>query len=198
MRSVFDTIGVELIGLHSFPNPSAAVEDAEAIVVGGGNTFRLVKALHELGLMEGIRRAVARGIPYWGASAGSNVACPTIRTTNDMPIVEPPNFRGFGLVPFQINPHYVDPDTDGETVETREYRINEFLDENDVTVVGLREGSWLVAEGSRLALHGDASAMIFRRGSPPTPIQPTADVSFLLNESSRFDTPVPRSIPTRI
>ncbi len=188
MITRFDSLGVSLTGLHSHPDPVAAVADADAIIVGGGNTFRLVKTLHDLGLVEPVRQAVDRGVPYWGASAGSNVACPTIRTTNDMPIVEPPTFRAFNLVPFQINPHYVDEPDDGPVLkETREVRINEFLEENDVPVVGLREESWLIADGVSMQLFGEGGAVLFRRGLPPENLYKGDDVSYLLDAPGQFD-----------
>ncbi len=190
MSAAFRNIGVELIGLHRFPDPVGALQGVDAIVVGGGNTFRLAKALQQLGLVAPIRQAVERGARYWGSSAGSNVASPTIRTTNDMPIVEPSSFNALDLIPFQINPHYID--SGGDAVgETRDVRIKEFLEENDVTVVGLREGSWLVANGRSLMLHGDAGAVMFRRGMRPSVLEPQSNVSFLLDEPSIFDHPLP-------
>jgi len=187
MSTRFDSLGVRLTGLHSHPDPVAAVAEADAIVVGGGNTFRLIKTLHDLRLIEPVRQAVRRGVPYWGASAGSNVACPTIRTTNDMPIVEPPTLRSFGLVSFQINPHYVDEPDDGVVKETREFRINEFLEENDVPVVGLREDSWLIADRASLRLFGEGGAVLFRRELPPENLYKGDDVSYLFDTPVQFD-----------
>ena len=193
MNSRLTALGVSMTGLHSHRDPVAAVAEADAIIVGGGNTFRLVKSLHELGLIEPVRQAVGRGVPYWGASAGSNVACPTIRTTNDMPIVEPATLRSFDLVPFQVNPHYVDEPDDGAVVkETREFRINEFLEENDVPVVGLREESWLIADGASMQLFGEGGAVLFRRGLPPESLYKGDDVSYLLGARAQFDLPLPR------
>ncbi len=144
------------------------VEAAEAIFVGGGNTFRLLAALHDYGLIAPLRERVRAGMPYLGASAGINVAGPTIRTTNDMPIVEPPSFAALGLVPFQINPHYLDADPASTHMgETREQRIVEFLEENDRVVVGLREGGWIRVEASAATFGGLNGARIFRRGAPP-------------------------------
>src|ERR1700680_541036 len=132
--------GVDIIGVHTARDPAAAIANAEAIFVTGGNSCRLVAALHRLSLLGPVRSAIDRGIPYFGASAGANVACPTIRTTNDMPIVQPPSFAAFNLVPFQINPHYIDPPPPEASIgETREERLIEFLEENDATVVALRE-----------------------------------------------------------
>ena len=132
--------GVDITGVHSAGDPRAAIGEAEAIFVTGGNSFRLVSELHRLSLIDAVRSAIDRGVPYYGASAGANVACPTIRTTNDMPIVQPPSFAAFNLVPFQVNPHYIDPPPPEARIgETREERLMEFLEENAVTVVALRE-----------------------------------------------------------
>ncbi len=192
MTKRFGSIGVTLTGLHSFDSPAVGIRGADAIVVGGGNSFRLIKTLHELGLIEPVRQAVQSGVPYWGSSAGSNVACPTIRTTNDMPIVEPPSLRAFALVPFQINPHYIDePLKEGEVRETRETRIIEFLEENNVMVVGLREGSWIVATGEHsLRLRGPGGAVLFTRGRSRTELDPETDLSFLWRGPSLFDEPI--------
>jgi len=144
------------------------VDAAEAIFVGGGNTFRLLAALHDYGLIAPLRERALAGLPYLGASAGINVAGPTIRTTNDMPIVEPPSFDALGLVPFQINPHYLDADPASTHMgETREQRITEFLEENDRVVVGLREGGWIRVEGDSGSLGGLNGARIFRRAAAP-------------------------------
>lgn len=181
-------IGVRLTGVHATPDPVAAIAEADAIVVGGGNSFRLVRALHELGLVDAIRERVAAGIPYFGASAGTNVACPSIRTTNDMPIVRPPTFEALDLVPFQVNPHYVDPPPPELRVgETRPERLHEFLEENDVPVVGLREQSWLVVDGDSMELRGTAGAVLFRRGREPEELAPGADLSALLFVEPLFD-----------
>jgi dipeptidase E len=147
--------------------PVVAVEEAEAFFVGGGNTFRLLDALIRNALLEPVRRRVLAGAPYIGSSAGSNVACPCIGTTNDMPIVQPPSFAALNLVPFNINPHYHDA-IPGSTHmgETREARIAEFHEEHDQPVVGLREGAWLVVDDETATLHG-STARLFRRGQPP-------------------------------
>ena len=157
-----------------------AVEEAEAVFIGGGNTFRLLDALWKESLIEPIRRRVRAGMPYVGSSAGSNVACPTIRTTNDMPIVQPPTFEALDLVPFQINPHYQDP-VPGSTHmgETREERIAEFHEENDAPVVGLREGAWLFVDGSNVTLQGSTGARIFRRGTTPAEFPTGSQLDFL-------------------
>src|SRR5829696_7257022 len=137
----FAKMDYELSSIHTTPDPRKAVEATEAIFIGGGNTFRLLKALYDADLLEPVRRRVAAGMPYIGSSAGSNVAAPTIKTTNDMPIVEPPSFDALGLVWFQINPHYLDADNNSTHMgETREERIVQFLEESDTPVVALREG----------------------------------------------------------
>lgn len=161
---------------------------AQAVFVGGGNTFRLVKALQESGLMALLReRARAAGV-YIGSSAGSNLACPTLRTTNDMPIVSPPSFETLGLLPFQINPHYLDADPASVHMgETREQRIEEFLEDNDMAVLGLREGSWLRGSGTSLHLGGSAGARLFHRGRAPRELDRGADVSYLLAGRYRYD-----------
>jgi len=152
MRGLLSTLGVETESLHTVSDPIAAVEEADVLFVGGGNSFRLVRALQQLGLIEPIRRRVEAGeLRYIGSSAGTNMACPTMRTTNDLPIVQPPSFDALGLVPFQINPHFQDPDPASiHRGETRDQRLFEFLDENDVPVLGLREGAWLRRRGTSL------------------------------------------------
>ena len=180
-REAFAEMGFGLDSLHEAADPRAAIERAEAVFCGGGNTFRLLKALGELELLEPLRRRALAGMPYTGASAGSNLACPTVRTTNDMPIVEPRSLAALSLVPFQINPHYLDP-APGSTHmgETRETRIREFLEENDVPVVGLREGAMLRVEGESVSLKGLAGARIFRRGHDPVEAGPGDDLTLLV------------------
>ena len=182
-RPAFEEMGYGLDSLHEAFDPRRAVERAEAIFCGGGNTFRLLKSLSEMDALPVIRRRVAEGMVYSGASAGSNLACPTIRTTNDMPIVEPRSFEAFGLVPFQINPHYLDPDpTSTHMGETREQRIEQFLEENAVPVLGLREGAWLRRRGSKLLLGGTTGARLFQRGRSAEEYTDSADLSFLLRK----------------
>ncbi|PYQ49371.1 MAG: dipeptidase PepE [Acidobacteria bacterium] len=181
-RTRFAAEGVEVDALTADAAGRRAVEAAEAVFVGGGNTFRLLKALQEADLLVPLARRVRAGLPYLGASAGINVACPTIKTTNDMPIVQPPRFEAMGLVPFQINPHYADPDPASRHMgETREDRIREFLEENDVPVVGLREGAWLRVEAATGKVEGAAGARIFRRGSAPEERGPGSAIDDLLS-----------------
>ncbi|MDA3646827.1 dipeptidase PepE [Saccharopolyspora indica] len=180
--------GITVDGIHRSADPVAAVRDAQAVFIGGGNTFRLLAALHRLGLVTALREAVRGGTPYMGASAGTNMACPTLRTSNDMPIVQPPSFEAIGLVPFQINPHYVDPDPGSTHMgETREQRIAEFLEDNDVPVLGVREGSWLRVRGDRAELGGTTGARLFSRGADPRELAPGADLTSLLNTEPHFD-----------
>ncbi len=163
----FEALGFELGGVGADDTGVQAILDAEGVFVGGGNTFRLLRTLQWSGLLDALRQRARDGMPYMGASAGTNLACPTIRTTNDMPIVEPDGFDALGLVPFQINPHYLDPDPGSRHMgETREERLREFLEENERAVVGLREGAWLRIEGDSCRLEG-GSARIFRRGVEP-------------------------------
>jgi dipeptidase E len=181
VRGRFRAMGYELTSVHETSDPKAAVMNAEAIVVAGGNTFHLLTHLYKTGLLEPIRARVNDGTPYIGWSAGANVACPTIKTTNDMPIVEPPSFNALGLVPFQINPHYTDFHPPGHSGETRAERIAEFLTVNPgVYVVGLREGSMLRIEGSGIELLGDKEARIFLKGKDAADYNPGASLQFLL------------------
>jgi dipeptidase E len=161
----FQKMGYELTSVHTAEDPIAAVNKTEAMFIGGGNTFRLLKTLYDVGLIEPIRNRVLNGMPYIGSSAGSNIAAPTIKTTNDMPIVQPPSFNALDLVSFQINPHYLDPDPSSKHMgETREERIVQFLEENDTPVVGLREGAMLRIENGQTVLRGSSWARIFRKG----------------------------------
>lgn len=162
---------------------SAQLDDAQAVFVGGGNTFRLLDRLYETGMIDTIHTAVTAGMPYLGSSAGSNVAGPTIRTTNDMPIVEPPSFVALGLVAFQVNPHYVDRDPDSShRGETREQRLLGFLEENDVPVVALREGAVVRVEEGRTTLRGTAGARLYRRGRPASEHPPGTVLDALLDD----------------
>ena len=164
----FDRLGYDLTSIHNAPDPVKAVNDTEAVFIGGGNTFRLLKCLYDFNLLEPIRRRVLDGMPYVGSSAGSNVAGPTIKTTKDMPIVQPPSFDALGLVPFQISPHFQDPDPNSTHMgETQEERILQFLEENDTTVAGLREGAMVRVENATTTLKGSSGARIFRKGQAP-------------------------------
>jgi dipeptidase E len=159
----------------------AILEKVQAIFIGGGNTFRLLHALYEFDLLGPIARLVAQGLPYIGSSAGSIVAGPSLKTTKDMPIVQPPSFLALNLVPFQISPHYLDPDpTSKHMGETQEERILQFLEENDAPVVGLRESAMIRVEAGAATLRGAAGARIFRRGRPPEEYQPGARLDALL------------------
>lgn len=178
----FKEIGHHVTSIHRFINPVEAVENADAIVVGGGNTWQLVRMLHEKGLMKPIRKKVKEGTPYIGWSAGSNIACPTLKTTNDMPIVDPIKFKTLKLVPFQINPHYLDDHPANHGGETREVRINEFIEVNkEVNVVGLREGTMLLREGNELTLMGNRPARIFKYAQEPREVTSEDSLNFLLD-----------------
>lgn len=175
----FAEFGVEVEGIHTQRNAAAAVEAAQAVVVGGGNSYALLKEMQDNGIIEPIRRRVTEGLPYVGWSAGSNMACPGLYTTNDMPIVEPLSFKSLNLIPFQINPHYLDAHPDGHAGETREQRISEFVQlQKGVNVAGLRESCMLLIEGRKMELIGPRPMRIFRYGVEPREVE--GDVSFLL------------------
>jgi len=177
----FQRMGYELLSVHAAADPIRAVNNTDAIFIGGGNTFRLLKTLYETQLLEPIRQRVANGLPYIGSSAGSNVAGPTIKTTNDMPIVQPPSFDALGLVPFQICPHYLDPDPNSTHMgETQEDRIVEFLEENGTPVAGLREGAMARIENGVTTLKGVNGARIFRRHEAPVEMQTGMQLDELL------------------
>ena len=164
----FAKAGIRVKGLHTFADPVAAVKAAKGFFTGGGNTFLLVKQLHELSLMNEIAQAVANGTPYMGCSAGSNIGGISMQTTNDMPIVYPPSFKTMGLIPYNINPHYLDPIEGSQHMgETRETRIREFHTQNSIPVIGLREGSWIYAKDETLTLQGKLSARIFLAEQTP-------------------------------
>ena len=177
----FAKMGYELSSIHTAANPVQAVNETDAVFIGGGNTFRLLKTLYDHELIDPIRERVATGMPYIGSSAGSNVATPTIRTTNDMPIVQPPSFAALNLVSFQINPHYLDPDPNSKHMgETREERLIQFLEENDTPVVGLREGAMLRIEKGEIVLKGSTGARIFRKETAPVEVMPVVSLNSLL------------------
>lgn len=176
-RARFAAMNFSLDSLHEVTDKREAVSTAEAIFIGGGNTFRLLKTLYDFDLLQSIKERVAGGMPYIGSSAGSNVAAPTIRTTNDMPIVEPPSFAALGLVNFQINPHYLDPDPSSRHMgETREERLLQYLEENETRVIGLREGAMIRVERGLTVLKGSSGARIFRRGQAPLEVLPGAEL----------------------
>ncbi|HLW52898.1 MAG TPA: dipeptidase PepE [Candidatus Angelobacter sp.] len=177
-RQRFLKMGFTLEPVHSASEPRRCMEEAQAIFIGGGNTFRLLKALYDYDLLEVIRRRVEDGVPFIGSSAGSIVACPSLKTTKDMPVVQPPSFDALHLVEFQISPHYLDPDPASTHMgETQEERIRQYLEENDRPVVGLREPTWLAVEGGAIVLRGSTTARIFRRERDPVEISPGANVT---------------------
>ena len=179
-------MGYEVQSIHRAGDPLRALQSAGAIFVGGGNTFRLLKSLQESGVMPAVRERVVEGMPYIGSSAGAIVACPTLKTTKDMPVVEPSSFEALGLVDFQISPHYLDPDPGSTHMgETQEERIQQFLEENEQTVVGLREGSFLRIERGSIVVKGSSGARIFRRGEAPIEVKPGAELRKLLSAPSQ-------------
>ncbi len=181
VQARFSELGIRVRSVHRAQDPAAMIRRAEAICVGGGNTFALARKMQQQGLMKAILGRIRAGVPYVGWSAGSNVCCPTISTTNDMPIVEPESFRAIGAVKFQINPHYLDANPAGHAGETREQRILEFIEANPRRwVVGLREGCMLRYDQGRLELIGSRPMRIFRKGVETFEVQPGDDLSFLL------------------
>lgn len=184
VRARFESLGYGLDSVHDAGDDRArraAVEHADAVFIGGGNTFRLLAALYEHGLVEPIQERARSGMPYVGSSAGTGVACVTIQTTNDMPIVYPPTFAALALVPFNINAHYLDPDPHSTHMgETRETRIREFHEMNSGPVLGLREGAWLSVEGATCTLAGTTGARLFERGRDPVELAPLARLDHLL------------------
>lgn len=180
-RERFGAMGYIVESAHSVESAQEAVNRTDAFFIGGGNTFRLLKALQDLDLIEPIRRRVREGVPYIGSSAGSNVAGPTIKTTKDMPIVQPRSFEAIGLVPFQISPHFQDPDPNSRHMgETQEERIMQFLEENETPVLGMREGAWVVADAGTVMLRGTNGARIFRRGHEPVEAKTGDDIAALV------------------
>ena len=181
VRERFAEIGHDIVSIHHASDPVAAVMEAKAIVVGGGNTFQLIKLIQEFGLIDPVREKVLGGTPFVGWSAGSNVCCPTIRTTNDMPILEPQSFNAFNLIPFQINPHYTDLNPPGHAGETREDRIMEYLAANPGdTVLGLREGCMFFVEGKQMKLSGKQTVRLFKFNQNPLELGPEHDFSEFL------------------
>ena len=181
VQARFDEIGIKVRSVHRAKDPRKMIREAEAICVGGGNTFALTKKMQEQGLIQAIRSKIAKGTPYVGWSAGSNVTCPTICTTNDMPIVQPESFKAIGAVKFQINPHYLDANPEGHAGETREQRILEYIKANPRRwVVGLREGCMLKYVDGKLKLIGTRPMRIFKYGVETFEVNSGDDLSFLL------------------
>lgn len=177
VRSFFASLSIKVKGLHEFENKAEALNSAKGIFTGGGNTFLLVKTLHEENLMEVLKENVENGTPYLGCSAGSNIGGLNMKTTNDMPIVYPPSFECMGLVPFNINPHYLDPNPDlKHNGETRETRIKEFLTQNNTKVVGLREGNWIRKIGQKITVEGKELTRIFEKNKEPYEIAPGTEL----------------------
>ncbi|MBV2166291.1 MAG: dipeptidase PepE [Kaistella sp.] len=177
VRSFFASLSIKVKGLHEFENKAEALNSAKGIFTGGGNTFLLVKTLHEENLMEVLKENVENGTPYLGCSAGSNIGGLNMKTTNDMPIVYPPSFECMGLVPFNINPHYLDPNPDlKHNGETRETRIKEFLTQNNTKVVGLREGNWIRKIGQKITVEGKELTRIFEKDKEPYEIAPGTEL----------------------
>ena len=172
VKEAFASIDIEVQGIHEFINPKRAVQEAQAIFTGGGNTFELVHQLYANDLLVDLKEVIENGTPYLGTSAGSNICGVSMMNTNDMPVVYPPSFVTLGLIPFNINAHYLDP-IQGSTHmgETRETRIQEFHFYNETPVVGLREGSWLEVMGSKIILKGNLTARLFQKGTHPIEIE---------------------------
>ncbi len=180
VKPIFKQLNIDVKGIHEFENPIEAINNAEAIFTGGGNTFVLVSMLYKYNLLDAIQNAVENGTPYLGTSAGSNICGLTMGTTNDMPIVYPPSFRTLGLVSFNLNPHYLDPIEGLQHMgETRETRINEFHQYNPQSVLGLREGSWIDVLGKTITLRGDLPARLFQQGKEPIELETGSDLSNL-------------------
>lgn len=178
----FSKINKKIIGLHTFKNPIEALEKAGGIFTGGGNTFLLVTQLYENDVMQTLSNVIESGTPYLGSSAGSNITGISMQTTNDMPIIYPPSFKTLGAIPFNLNPHYLDPNLQSKHMgETRETRIKEFHAFNTTPVLGLREGSWLDVKGEKILLKGNLTARLFRQNQVPEEINPETDLAFLGN-----------------
>ena len=183
VKNRFNEVGHDIVSIHHFDNPVKAVEEADCIVIGGGNTWKLLHDMHANKLIEPIRKKVLGGTPYIGWSAGSNVTCPTLMTTNDMPIIDPLGFDALNLIPFQINPHYLDKKVEGHGGESREDRILEFIEVNrEVYVAGLREGCMFVVEGNKMKIIGKRNLRLFKYGEETREIEPTEDFTFLLKK----------------
>jgi len=180
-RKGFEKINIKVVGIQEFNNPIEAVNNAKGIFFGGGNTFLLVKQLYDYKLISTIKNVVENGVPYFGTSAGSNITGLTMQNTNDMPIVYPPSFDTFGFINFNLNPHYLDPDSNSTHMgETRETRINEYHTIHNTPVLGIREGSWLQVNGSKVILKGTLNARLFQQNKPAVELPPGTDLSFLM------------------
>jgi len=176
----FATIGISVKGIHEFENAEKAVKEAEGIFTGGGNTFLLVTQLYKYNIMQTLSEAVKNGTPYLGTSAGSNICGLSMQTTNDMPIIYPPSFQALGLIPFNLNPHYLDADNESKHMgETREMRIEEFHSFNTIPVIGLREGSWLEVKGEKITLKGELKARLFKQNQSALELETESDLSNL-------------------
>jgi dipeptidase E len=180
VSEAFAKINIKVKGIHEFEDFKEAIKSAEAIFTGGGNTFLLVSQLYRHNLMTLLTETLKNGTPYLGTSAGSNITGLTMQTTNDMPIIYPPSFQTLGMIPFNLNPHYLDPDLNSKHMgETRETRIKEFHQFNSLPVLGLREGSWLDVKGEKIILKGDLSARLFKQNQNPEELETGSDLSFL-------------------
>jgi len=180
VASVFNSIGISVKGIHEFSNPIEAIEQAEGIFTGGGNTFLLVSQLYENKVMSVLKQTIEKGTPYLGTSAGSNICGLTMKTTNDMPIIYPSSFNTLGVIPFNLNPHYLDPDVNSTHMgETRETRIKEFHQFNDAAVLGLREGSWLEVKGDSILLKGTLTARLFKPNQEPVELESGSELNYL-------------------
>lgn len=176
----FATIGISVKGIHEFENAEKAVKEAEGIFTGGGNTFLLVTQLYKYNIMQTLSEAVKNGTPYLGTSAGSNICGLSMQTTNDMPIIYPPSFQTLGLIPFNLNPHYLDTYNESKHMgETREMRIEEFHAFNTIPVIGLREGSWLEVKGEKITLKGELKARLFKQNQSALELETESDLSNL-------------------
>ncbi|MEW7291009.1 dipeptidase PepE [Aquimarina sp. 2304DJ70-9] len=180
VAKAFNKINKRIVGIHTFSNPTEALKNAQGIFTGGGNTFLLVDQLYRNKVIEPLKQAIHSGTPYLGTSAGSNICGLTMQTTNDMPIVYPPSFKTLGIVSFNINPHYLDPNPSStHKGETRETRIKEFHRLNPQPVIGLREGSWLHVNDQEIVLKGKLTARIFEQNKAPYEIEPESTLSEL-------------------
>jgi dipeptidase E len=180
VAQAFSTINITVKGIHEFEDASAAIKNADGIFTGGGNTFLLVTQLYRHNIMQLLAETVKNGTPYLGTSAGSNICGLSMQTTNDMPIIYPPSFQTLGLIPFNLNPHYLDPDSQSKHMgETRETRIKEFHAFNAIPVLGLREGSWLEVKGEKITLKGTLTARLFKQNESPIELETESDLSNL-------------------